>query len=344
MQSSITQGRRLALASRLPIRLFVSSALLVLLALGLLLAVRAGAVSLSAAAVWRALWREADPAANQIVWNLRLPRALLSALIGAALAVAGALLQGVMRNPLAGSDVIGVGAGGALGAVTILILFPAKIALLPPVSFLGALGATLVIYALAWRKGMGTTIIRLVLAGVAVSSLLGAVTTTLTVIWNDRVQSVTLWLAGGFMGRGWIHLRLALPYVLAGLILALLLAARINQLSLGDEMAISLGLKPERIRFGAAIAAALLAGASVSVAGMIGFVGLMVPHLLRGLGGADNRWLFPTAALGGAALLVWADLAARLVLAPSELPVGILTALLGAPFFFYLLWKGGLAT
>ena len=179
----------------------------------------------------------------------------------------------------------------------------------------------------------------MVLAGVAVTSMLGAFTTGLMTLFSDRVQPVVLWMAGNLVGRSWNHLELVWVYSVVGLIGALLLVRQLNVMQLGDEPAQALGVRTERIRFIAIALASLLAASAVSVAGLVGFVGLMVPHVMRLLGGYNHAYLVIASAVGGAALLIWADLGARMVLAPLEMPVGIVTALIGGPFFVFLLYK-----
>jgi iron complex transport system permease protein len=271
----------------------------------------------------------------QIVMNIRLPRTLVAACVGAGLSLSGCLLQGIMRNPLAAPNLIGVSAGAGLAGVMILVLFPGIYYLLPPVAFGGALVTTVLVYLLAWQQGVRPY--RLILAGVAVSSFLGAMITGLMIFFPDRVHSVIGFMVGGLSARTWKHLVIIAPYTVAGFLLAALSARRLNILMLGDEMARGLGLHVERTRLFFIALAALLAGSAVSVAGLLGFVGLMVPHITRLLIGSDYRYLLPASALSGAALVMVCDTVARVALDPVEVPVGIIMALLGAPFFLYLL-------
>lgn len=315
------------------------SALLVcclLLALGLVLSVALGPVLLELSDVLAGLLGSASSVARRIVWNLRLPRALVGGLVGANLAVAGVLLQGIMRNPLAAPNIVGVTAGAGLAATLMMIVLPAAALLLPTAAFAGALAASLLVYAISWQPGCGTSPVRMVLAGVAMTSMLGAFTTFLMVTYSDRVQPIVMWMSGSLVGRSWDHAALIWPYSLVGLAVALVLVRALNIMQLGDEAAASLGVRTELIRFAALAAAALLAGSAVSVAGLVGFVGLIVPHVMRLMLGGNHLVLVPASALGGALLIVWADLVARLM---SELPVGVLTAMLGGPFFVYLLYR-----
>nr|WP_139193846.1 iron ABC transporter permease [Anaerobacillus alkalidiazotrophicus] len=300
-----------------------------------------GAVSISVSDVWKALFGSEEGLYSQIVYDLRLPRVLTGLLVGASLATAGALLQGVMRNPLADPGIVGVSAGAGLVAVIMMILFPLHLHLLPLGAFIGALTTTLVIYVLA-NTGSGGSPYKIILAGIAVNSLLGAAMTAVMVLYSDRVQAVLPWLAGGLGGRSWPHFSIIFPYATIGLILAFFAIRHANLLLLGDEVAKLLGHNVEKSRLFLIILSAFLAGAAVSVAGLIGFVGLVVPHIARMLVGNDYKFLLPISALGGAFLVVFADTAARSWFDPVELPVGILLAFLGAPFFLYLLHRGGI--
>ncbi len=320
-------------------QLAVVTAALGLALAGILASMSLGAVSLSPGEVIGGLLGRADNVSNQIVWNLRLPRVLVAGLVGMNMALSGALLQGIMRNPLAAPTIVGVTAGAGLGATLVLTLFSGLPTFLPMAAFVGAMAAAVVVYLLSWQPGLGTSPVRMVLAGVAMTSMLGAFTTTLIVIFSDRVQPVILWLSGNLVGRSWSHLELVWPYSLGGLIIAFLLVRQLNVLQLGDQAAQGLGVRIELYRFLAMGLAALLAASAVSVAGLVGFVGLMTPHVMRLLGGNNHGYIIPAAAAGGAALVIWADLGARTVLAPTEVPVGIITALLGGPFFVFLLYR-----
>lgn len=307
----------------------------VLLAAVLVGAVATGPLLFTPGEVLRALVVDDGGLAHQVVWNLRLPRVLLAALVGAELAVAGCLLQAVARNPLADPYLFGISGGGVLAAVASLTLVPAlDPGYRPAVAFGGALAAGAVTYALAWRGGVAP--VRLVLAGVALTSLLTAATSALLVTSTASAQIAVSWLVGGFLGRGWPDLHWLWPYAAAGLLAALLLAREANVLVLGDDVATSLGQRVEPVRAACLAVAALLAGSAVSVAGLIGFFGLVVPHIARLLAGPDYRVQVPLAGLLGASLLVAGDTAARTVLDPRELPVGVLTAALGVPFLLYL--------
>ncbi|WP_416149953.1 FecCD family ABC transporter permease [Salipaludibacillus sp. HK11] len=299
-----------------------------------------GSVPLSIPDIWMVFTTDFPSVERTIIFDLRLPRILIGILVGACLAASGALLQGVMKNPLADPGIIGVTAGGGLAAIICMILFPQFSYLLPASAFLGALTTSVIIYALAWDRGASP--VKIILAGVAMNSLLGAVTNGFMVIYSDRVQAVLPWLAGGLNGRSWHHLEFMAPYTIIGLILTFFAIKPSNLLLLGDDSAKLLGNHVELQRFLIIILAAFLAGTAVSVAGLVGFVGLVVPHVFRILIGNDYRLLLPLSIVGGAGLVVLADTIARSWFDPIELPVGILLAALGAPFFLILLRKRGM--
>jgi iron complex transport system permease protein len=281
------------------------------------------------------------PTWDDIVWQVRLPRVLLAGMVGATLALGGATYQGVFRNPLAEPYLIGVASGAALAA-TILIVSPVTYAsfgsfsLLPLAAFAGALTAVTMAYLLA-RSGGGVPATTLILAGVAISAIATSVTSFLMFLDLDDVFSILAWLLGGFNYSGWQRLAWVAPYILPAAVLLLLYGRTLNVLQLGDEQARQLGVDVERTKLLLLGAASLATAAAVSVSGIIGFVGLIVPHAARLLWGPDHRQLLPMSMLLGAAFLVLADLLARTVIQPSELPVGIVTAFCGAPFFLYLL-------
>lgn len=296
-----------------------------------------GSVRIGLRELWSALAGGGDPLHRRILLDLRLPRVLAGMLVGAALAAAGALLQGVMRNPLADPGIIGVSAGGGLAAVLAMVVLPQFGYLLPVAAFAGAVIASVLIYSFAWDGGSSPAMI--ILAGVAVNALLAAVTNGLMVAYSDRVQAVLPWLAGGLNGVGWQRLSFMAPYALGGLALSALAIKPANLLLLGDDSARLLGQRVELQRLLLILLSSLLAGSAVSVAGLVGFVGLVAPHAMRLTIGEDYRYLLPASALSGALLVVVADTAARSWFDPVELPVGVLLACVGAPFFLILLRK-----
>ena len=314
------------------------AALGALLAAALLLSVGCGSQWYTPARLWQALCAAdaADP-----VWRIlcfvRLPRTAAAVLAGAALGVAGALIQSVLNNAMASPNVIGVNAGAGLGALLAASLVPGAAALLPGAAFAGALAAALFIWMLAAVAGLSRT--TLILAGVTVSSILTACMNTLKLLFPDAAVGSTAFLLGTLSGVTTAQLQRALPWLAAGFVLAALLAADLNVLQLGEDMAAGLGLSVARVRFAALLTAALLAGAAVSFAGLLGFVGLLAPHIARRLVGGDNRRLLPVTALASADLMLLCDVAARVLFAPFELPVGVLLSLVGGPFFLFLLLR-----
>ena len=313
------------------------------LAASVIVAILVGAVAIAPQDIVAALAGASDGPNATIVRELRLPRVLAAALVGAALAVAGVLLQGLTRNPLADPYVTGSSAGGVLGAVlAIAVAGPLAGGLIPLAAFVGALGAVAVVWQLA-RLGGHTTVLTILLAGVVLTSFAGAVVTLLLVA-NDRlalrIRVVVDVLVGAVNIRSAGELAMAAGIVAVGLALALVLAPRIDAYAFGDETAATLGIDTDRVTALVLVAAALLSGAAVALAGLVGFVGLVVPHALRFVIGAAHRRLVAAAALGGAAALVLADAGARVALAPTELPVGAITGLIGAPFFLLLLVRG----
>jgi iron complex transport system permease protein len=282
-----------------------------------------------------------------IILNIRLPRLLLGALVGAALAISGALMQGLFRNPLADPGLVGVSAGAGLAAAMIVLgerylsgfIGKLPFAALPLAAFLGGLISTLMLYLIATRQGR-TSISTMLLAGVALGALAGAATGLLAYISDDRqLRDLTFWSLGSLGGATWTKVAAIAPIVLPLLLAVPLLGRGMNALALGEAEAFHLGLPVQRIKALAIVLVALAVGASVAAAGIIGFVGIVVPHLLRLMIGPDHRLLLPLSAIAGAALLVGADIIARLVVAPAELPIGIITAAIGAPFFLWLLLR-----
>ncbi|MPN18066.1 Hemin transport system permease protein HmuU [bioreactor metagenome] len=272
-----------------------------------------------------------------VIWNIRLPRMVLAALVGINLALAGAILQGVMSNPLADPGIIGISSGAGLFGIAILVMFPQHQQFVTIGAFFGAMLAALIIYILAWKGGIQP--IRIILAGVAVSALFGAGISATLVFYSDRVHGALSFMNGSLSARSWPEVQTILPYTIAGLLLVIIFAEKLNILILGDDVARGLGLNVEATRLGFTALAAFLAASAVSVIGLLGFVGLIVPHSIRLILGNDYRYMFPASALLGSVLVMLSDTFARTVLSPVEIPVGIVMAVLGAPFFLYLLRK-----
>ena len=277
-----------------------------------------------------------------ILVHVRLPRIIAAVLSGAALAASGAIIQGVLHNPLAGPNIIGVNAGAGFAALLTSWLWPSMAHWLPAAAFLGALGASMIILLLVQRTRASR--LTVVLAGVAVSAILSAGSDLITTLAPEVSLGMTAFRVGGFSGVSAGRVYGAAWYILPGLALALLLAHDLDVLALGDEVAQSVGLRVKGTRMLLLALASLLAGAAVSFSGLIGFLGLMVPHLIRRLAGGEYRRILPLSMLGGAVLMLWCDTASRTLFAPYELPVGILLSLIGGPFFLLLLLgqrKGG---
>ena len=283
-----------------------------------------------------------EQASEQIIMKVRLPRILLGMLVGASLATAGAAFQGVLRNPLADPFTLGVASGSSLGAA-LLIFYGLQFSFagawtLPLVAFMtGALTLGIVL-TLAKDNGKLPTH-SLILAGVVMQSFLGAAVSFLTVMSRDTLTDILFWTMGSLSLRGWSYIGVLLPYFVFGIVYLWSRARSLNLLSLGEREAAHLGLRVDRLKTSVLITATLLTAAAVSVSGVIGFVGLVVPHMIRLITGSDYRVIIPLSALGGAVFMVWSDTAARTLLSPSEIPIGFVTAFVGAPFFAYLLYR-----
>jgi len=289
-----------------------------------------------------------EPQQELVLLAIRLPRVLLGMLVGAGLSVSGAVMQGLFRNPLADPGLVGVSSGAALFAVLTLV-FGATV--LPGVSmltgpflvsiaaFLGSVAATLIVYRLATWRGK-TSVATMLLAGIALNAIAGAGTGLMTLVADDaQLRDITFWTLGSLGGATWTALGAVAPCIVLGVLGAPFMARSLNAMLLGEAEAGHLGVRVERLKQGVVLVTALTVGAAVAVSGIIGFVGLVVPHLLRLMLGPDHRLLLPGSALLGASLLLGADLLARTVMAPAELPLGIVTALVGAPFFLWLLLR-----
>jgi iron complex transport system permease protein len=282
-----------------------------------------------------------DPQQAEVLWAIRLPRVVLAVLVGAALGVAGAALQGVFRNPLADPGVVGASAGASLGASLAIVggvsLFGAMTQ--PVAAFAGAVAATLLVYLMS-RRGGRTEVVTLLLTGLAITAVVEAAVGLLTSAADDQeLRDLTFWRLGSLGGGTWETVEMAAPFTLAAVLLLPLGARSLNVLALGEREARHLGVGTERIRAAVIVLAAMGVGAAVAAAGLIAFVGLIVPHLIRVTSGPDHRVVLPASALGGAVLLLAADLLSRTVVAPVELPLGVVTGLLGGPFFLWLLHR-----
>ena len=277
---------------------------------------------------------------DTILWKLRLPRVAQAALVGAALAMSGAAYQGLFKNPLADPYLVGVASGAGLGAVVVLLtgipMYLAGISLLPVAAFAGGTGAVAVAYSIARNSG-GTPTTTLILAGVAIAALTGAVSSLLILRSDPELRPVLAWLMGSLISSEWKESAIVLAYVAPGMAVLLGFGRMLNVLQLSEDHAAMLGVPVEKVKLLLIGAATLVTAAAVSFSGLIGFVGLVAPHVVRLIWGPDYRFLLPMSAIVGATFLVLADLVARTIVSPGELPVGMVTAFCGAPFFLYLL-------
>lgn len=297
-----------------------------------------GALSLGLDGTVRAFLQSHDPM-HALVWDVRLPRILVAAVVGACLSVAGALMQTVVRNPLADPSLIGVSAGAGVAALVAILLVPSLTYALPAAAFVGAATSSATILALSWTRASRAGPLRIILSGVAVQAILFAVIGLMTFLYADRAPSFAAFTVGSLAGAGWRDFRIVGPAALGGLVLALVAVRPLDLLLLDDETCGAIGLPVRGARLLLSALASLLAATAVSVAGLVGFVGLVVPNATRLVVGPRHGALLPTCALGGAVLVVLADTASRTVFAPLELPVGSLLALIGGPYFLLLLWR-----
>lgn len=352
MQPSVGQRPELARALTRRRRLRWTPLLLSLLALVLvaIIATGIGSVAIAPAqvlsAVWHGLTGNLQSSIDTIIWQIRLPRVLLAGLVGASLALAGVAFQGIFRNPLADPYLLGVASGAGFGA-TLVLAFSASVPFLarlgvPLAAFASALITVVLVMMLA-KQGSRVSIVSLILAGVVVGSSLTAATSFVMLAAREQAAGILAWLLGSFGFASWDNIFSVLPLMLLAAVITMLSARALNLMQLGEEGAAQLGLPVEAFKYSLLAVATLATAAAVSVAGIIGFVGLMIPHAVRLAFGPDHRTLAPLAALWGALFMMLADLLARTLIAPAELPVGVITALVGGPFFLYLLRrsKGG---
>ena len=327
----------------------LSPVLILLVLLGVLLSLTSGPMNLPAGesllAVWDGVWgtslNNLKEFQQVVIWELRTPRTLMALLVGALLSVCGAVTQGLFRNPLADPGIIGVSTGAGLGAAFAIVLLPAAISeyAVPIAAFVGGLATTLLVYKLA-QSSSGTSVLILLLAGVAIAAFAGAAIGFLTYMADDqKLRDLTLWGMGTLNGARFTTVALVGMTTLVLLIVYQHKAVELNALLMGEPEARHMGINVEGLKLTLITVTALGIGVAVATTGVIGFVGLVVPHLIRMLVGPDHRTLLPLSALSGAALLLLADVASRLLLAPAELPVGLMTAIFGAPFFTLLLLK-----
>lgn len=320
-----------------PFSLISFALVLMILVLCLLCNLSFGAADIPLREVYGAFFAYDGSTEHLIIRTVRLPRSLIATFVGAALAVAGAIMQGITRNPLASPGILGVNAGASLAVVITTFLFNVQsLGFYIWFAFFGA-GITAVgVYFLGSLGQGGLTPINLTIAGAALTAFLSSITNGILIVSQQTLDQVRFWLAGSLAGRDLELFWQVLPYFILGFLLALGLGRQLTMLSLGEDVAKGLGQRTILVKITAAVSVVLLAGASVSIAGPIGFIGLIIPHITRALIGVDYRWLLPYAAIFGAIFLLLADLAARLLFQPQEIPVGLIMPLIGAPFFIHL--------
>ncbi|WP_373922363.1 FecCD family ABC transporter permease [Rossellomorea marisflavi] len=277
-----------------------------------------------------------------VIQNIRLPRALIAAAVGASLAISGVLMQTLTKNPLASPGIFGINAGGGFMVVMAVTLFGVtSLQSFAWLSFLGAAIAAVGVFIIGGASGSnGLTPMKLTLAGAAITAMFSSFTQGLLVLNEAALEQVLFWLAGSVQGRSLAILAGVFPYILAGWILSLMIAGKMNILAMGEDVAKGLGVKTNNLKVISLVAVVLLAGGSVAVAGPIGFIGIVIPHIARKIIGVDHRWLIPYSGLLGAILLLAADIGARYIIMPQEVPVGVMTAVIGAPFFVYVARRG----
>ncbi len=278
-----------------------------------------------------------DAYARLIIWNVRLPRILCGGIVGICLSLAGCILQGVMRNHMASPSTIGVTSGASFVGYMMLVVFPHYYHLLPVGAILGSFATTMVIYMLAYDRGVSP--VKMILSGMAVSAVFGAFNDMIKIFFAERLADATGFMVGSLNGVSWDSLRLALPYAVVGVFICFFLPSKMNILMLGDEMANTLGRRTEQFRLFLIAVSSLLAGTSIAVAGMISFVGLIVPHISRLIIGSDYKYLFSTSILLGYSFVVICDTVGRVILPVGNLSVSVVLSFIGAPFFLYLLRK-----
>lgn len=323
-------------------RIFFSS-VLVLLVIAMIISLRFGAVTTKWSDIYPALFNfDIQQQNQQLIRMLRLPRMLGAAIVGASFATAGALMQGITSNPLADSGLLGINSGAGLGLAIIFMLNPTPSPTHAIIgSFLGALVAILVIYFASSRPSIGMSPIRIVLLGAAISAFFTSLSQSISLVFNLN-QDITFWLVGGTGNITWDQVKIIAPIIIIGLVGTILISPQITLLSMGDEAAIALGRQPQRIRKWTMFLVLLLAGAAVSLAGTIAFVGLIVPHIVRYFVGYDYRTVLPASILFGALFFVVADCGARFVAPPTETPVGVIITIIGVPFLLLQIRKGNL--
>ncbi|WP_415578640.1 FecCD family ABC transporter permease [Hathewaya histolytica] len=308
---------------------------IIVLAILSILTIGIGSADISIGNIIDIFLGKGDEINASIVMDMRLPRIILAIFVGASLSISGVLLQAVMGNPLADPGITGVSSGASLAAILVMIYFPHLYRILPLVAFFGAILACVMVFALSWDNGLNS--LRIILAGVAVNAIFLGATSLMSILNSDKIQGVLLWINGSLAYRGWREVKYIVPYTLIGIILSFLCIKGANILALGDDVATNLGLNVNRTRIFISLVAVFLAGISTSVVGIIGFIGLIVPHICRLIIGSDHKFLIPMSSVVGAILLLLTDTIARFIARPIELPVGVIMSMVGGPFFLFLL-------
>lgn len=310
-----------------------------LLAALVILSIGMGSVYIEPMETLQTIFARSEEMATTIIWDLRIPRVAIAAIVGVNLALSGALLQAVMRNPLADPGLTGVSSGASVTVLFIMLVFPNFTSFVPLAAMVGGTLAVAIVYALAWKKNTISPV-RIILAGVAVNAIFGGITGLLSILYSDRLPAALQWMNGSLGGKGIHDIALLLPYSIIGWVLALFCIRSANLLSLGEKVAVNLGENTNRIRILLSLVAVYLAAISVAIVGLLGFVGLVVPHMARLIVGTNYRFVIPMSMVLGAVVLVIADTIGRTVFAPLDLPAGIIMAMVGGPYFLYLMRKG----
>lgn len=311
-----------------------------LLLVSIWLGIAVGSVNIPLSTLWN---KEADPTAYSILWNIRMPRVVLAALVGASLAIAGAAFQGLLKNPLADPYTLGISSGASVGAVaTIYFSFSLPmlgVFTLPIFSMIGATVTMVIVMTFARLVDKTMKMETLILTGVIFSSFLGSCISLMIALTGEQLRMIMGWLLGSVSMRGWPYVQMMLPFVIVGALLIWLNRRELNAMIYGEERAKHLGVDVKRSKYVILAGGSILTGAAVAVSGTIGFVGLVVPHMVRMIVGADHRLLLILSFINGASLLIICDLVARTIIAPTELPIGVITAFIGAPIFAYIFYK-----
>lgn len=311
----------------------------ILLLIFVVISIGMGSVYISPLETIQTIFTRSEEMATTIIWDLRIPRVAVAAIVGVNLALSGALLQAVMRNPLADPGLTGVSSGASVTVLAIMLVFPNFTSFVPIAAMIGGTIAVAIVYALAWKKNTISPV-RIILAGVAVNAIFGGITGLLSILYSDRLPAALQWMNGSLGGKGMGDVAVLLPYSMIGWVLALFCIRSANLLSLGEKVASNLGENTNRIRILLSLVAVYLAAVSVSIVGLLGFVGLVVPHMARLIVGTNYRFVIPMSMVLGAVVLVIADTIGRTLFAPLDLPAGIIMAMVGGPYFLYVMRKG----